>query len=178
MESMRENLMRCGICGSKECCGSTYEKEFEDINGRLEMAKASLTETLRVRDEAWATLTKSLIDGAEVAERERDEVKKRRDTLYLELAEAVNAMTDARAQALQAERERDEARAKAVWAERFSGDWRAHAPNGLRLHRCMGELAWFQVNHRRPWWWSPAEFDTEAEALDAGRAVPWWEAKM
>lgn len=69
-----------------------------------------------------------------------------------------------------AERERDEARAQAVWAHLIHGaGWVAKAPGALYLTR----EGWLSIKARA--FRGSLVFDTEAEALAAGRAVPWWE---
>lgn len=73
------------------------------------------------------------------------------------------------ARAEQAERERDEARAQAVWAEAvfypeaMDPLWRAYCPPGGVW---LGSDGWGRGE--------VLNFPTEAEALAAGRALPWW----
>lgn len=82
-----------------------------------------------------------------------------------------------RERAEKAERERDEARALAVWAKPCGfGAWVAEAPGGRLLYR--------EVRRGSNFWARPKSvdlmamrFDAEAEALAAGRAVPWWEVQ-
>lgn len=74
-----------------------------------------------------------------------------------------------RSRAEKAEAERDEARSQAVWVRSvllfggFTGKWRVCSP--------VGDLgvdgSWLGRG-------DCAEFDSKAEALAAGRAVPWW----
>lgn len=88
-----------------------------------------------------------------------------------ELAKVVKAL---RERAEKAEAERDEARAQAVWAIHVNAPigWVACAPGGGGEGLRLVDGAWVEQTMCIS---EGTRFSTEAEALAAGRALPWWE---
>lgn len=80
------------------------------------------------------------------------------------------------ARAEKAEAERDEARRLAVWAiyAQAPDGWVACAPGGGAEGLRLVDGAWVEQTMCVA---EGSRFPGEAEALAAGRAIPWWEAK-
>lgn len=74
------------------------------------------------------------------------------------------------------EAERDEARAQAVWAIQVTAPsgWVACAPGGGAEGLRLVDGAWVEQTMCVA---EGSRFPTEAEALAAGRALPWWEVE-
>lgn len=138
--------MECQDCGT----GVLVRVICDDcIDAEAAPAKAELR---RERDEA--------LDGKAL-------LRVANANLLDELRKANERAEKAEAERDEARRERDEARSLQVRAVSRCGGawWTVEAPGGLLL------------NKERKWVRFPfvlAEFPTEAEALAAGRALPWW----
>lgn len=76
----------------------------------------------------------------------------------------------------EARRERDEARAQAVWSIHVNAPigWVACAPGGGGEGLRLVDGAWVEQTMCIS---EGTRFSTEAEALSAGLALPWWEVK-
>lgn len=76
----------------------------------------------------------------------------------------------------EARRERDEARAQAVWSIHVNAPigWVACAPGGGGEGLRLVDGAWVEQTMCIS---EGTRFSTEAEALAAGRALPWWEVQ-
>lgn len=93
---------------------------------------------------------------------------------YEEALKACSALTKAIQERDEARRERDEARAQAVWSIHVNAPigWVACAPGGGGEGLRLVDGAWVEQTMCIS---EGTRFSTEAEALAAGRALPWWE---
>lgn len=154
-------MTECANCGEDYA----YRHEFNGhrvcldcsnaLGGELvQTLESKLTEARYERDEAYED--KALLGQA-------------RDNLLAELRQANE-------RAEKAEAERDEARAQAVWAIQVNAPigWVACAPGGGAEGLRLVDGAWVEQTMCVA---EGSRFPTEEEALDAGRALPWWEVQ-
>lgn len=115
-------------------------------------------------------------DNSDKAElrRERDEALDEKALLRVANANLLAELRQATERAEKAEAERDEARAQAVWSIHVNAPigWVACAPGGGGEGLRLVDGAWVEQTMCIS---EGTRFSTEAEALAAGRALPWWE---
>lgn len=160
-------VCKCPDCRGRGCvCGSL------ELGLRAVCANCYHLEETRAEkaEDDFALATSDLRE----AKRERDEFADTASTLREANANLLAELRAATERAEKAEAERDEARGQAVWAKPCGfGAWIAEAPGGRLLYK--------EIRSGSKFWARPKSvdlmamrFDSETEALVAGRSVPWW----